>query len=69
VSMDWQQMVALGIVCATAVFLARPLFSRRKFRFQRDLPCGCAGGGRPQESSIVFRARKGAGREVIVKMK
>ena len=70
--MDWQQLMALGIVGVTTGLLVRAkLLSRRKFSFERDTHCGCSGAAssRGQKSSIVFRARKGGGREVMVKMK
>jgi hypothetical protein len=68
--MDWQQVIALGIVAATAgVFIWRK-FRRRKFSFERDTPYGCAGGGQDTaQNRIIFHARKGGRPEVIVKMK
>jgi hypothetical protein len=68
--MDWQQVIALGIVAATAgIFIWRKL-RRRSFSFTRDTHCGCSGGGSVAEkNSIVFHARKGGRSEVIVKMK
>jgi hypothetical protein len=68
--MDWQQLTALTIVAATAVLLLRSKIRRRRFSFERDTHCGCAGA--PQsasQSSIVFRARKGERPEVLVKMR
>lgn len=68
--MDWQQLVALGVVASAAVLLLGSRFRRRRFSFERDTHCGCAA---VQEScpqgSIVFRARKGARPEVRVKMR
>jgi hypothetical protein len=68
--MDWQQVMALSIVTGTAgVFLWRK-FRRRRFSFERDTHCGCAGGGPGAEKgSIVFHARKGERPEVIVKLR
>jgi hypothetical protein len=68
--MDWQQTVSLVIVASAAVLLIGGKLRRRKFSFERDTHCGCAAipGSSPQ-SSIVFRARKGARPEVRVKMR
>ncbi len=68
--MDWQALVSLVIVAATAGLLLWGRFRRRKFSFQRDSHCGCSAvpSSAPQ-SSIVFRARKGERPEVLVKMK
>jgi hypothetical protein len=68
--MDWQQMVSLIIVAVAGTLLAWSKLRRRRFSFQRDTPCGCAGGGRePSAGSIVFHARKGQRPEVLVRMK
>jgi hypothetical protein len=68
--MDWQQVIALGIVAFTAGMFAWGKFRRRKPGFGKDSHCGCSGGGRSgEQSSIVFHARKGGRPEVIVKMK
>jgi hypothetical protein len=68
--MDWQQLVSLVVVASAAVLLVGSKFRRRKFGFERDTHCGCLA---VQESSpgssIVFRARKGARPEVLVKMR
>jgi hypothetical protein len=68
--MDWQQLVSLAIVASATVLLVRSKFRRRKFSFARATHCGCAAvpAFSPQ-SSIVFRARKGARPEVRVKMR
>ena len=69
-SMDWQQLVSLGIVASAVVLLVRSRFGRRKFSFERDTHCGCAA---VQESSppgsIIFHARKGARPEIVVRMR
>jgi hypothetical protein len=65
--MDWQQLVSLVIVASAAVFLAWSKFRPRKFSFQRDTHCGCAGSPSPVQGSIVFRARKGQRPEVRVR--
>lgn len=68
--MDWQQVIALGIVASTAGIFIWRKFQRRKFTFERDTHCGCAGGGHVAEkNSIVFHARKGGRPEVIIKTK
>ena len=68
-TMDWQQLVSLAIVVATAALLVASRFRRPKFSFQRDTHCGCSSSQGPaSRSSIVFRARKGMPREVLVKM-
>jgi hypothetical protein len=68
--MDWQQTVSLVIVVSAAVMLVGSNFRRRRFSFERDTHCGCAGvpESSPQ-SSIVFRARRGQRPEVLVKMR
>jgi len=68
--MDWQQLVSLAIVGATAAVLLWNRFRRRKFSFDRDTHCGCAAIHQPPlQHSIVFRARKGERPQVIVRMK
>jgi len=67
--MDWQQAVSLSIVAATAVLLVGSRLRRRKFSLKPGNPCGCAladSGARGE--SIVFRARKGARPEILVKL-
>jgi len=67
---DWQETSALAITAATVGLFAWAIFRPRKFSFQRDTHCGCAGSaGSAPQSSIVFRARKGERSQVIVKMK
>jgi len=67
-SMDWQQAVSLLIVAATAGFFLWARFRRRKFSLERNTHCGCASPGGPaSKGSIVFRARKGERRQIIVK--
>ncbi len=69
-SMDWQQVITLTIVVATAGIFAWRRFRPRKFDFHRDTHCGCSGGSQTTEkSSIVFHARKGERPEITVKMK
>ena len=68
--MDWQQILALGIVGLTAAVWLWRRFRPRRFAFHRDTHCGCAAPDpSAAQSSIVFRARKGERPEVVVKMK
>ncbi len=67
--MDWQQLVSLSIVVIAAVLLVGSRFRRRKFSFQKDTHCGCSAAlKQPSRNSIIYRARKGARPEVLVKM-
>lgn len=69
-SMDWQQLASLFIVAAASAGLAGRKLRRRRFSFERRTACGCLGAGRAGGvSSLVFRARKGRRREVLVKMR
>jgi hypothetical protein len=68
--MNWQQIISLAIVALAAGLLLWGRFRPRKFSFQRDTHCGCsAAGGPSRKGSIVFHARKGERREVVVRMK
>jgi len=68
--MDWQQLVSLGIVAATAGLLLWSKFRVRKFSLQRDTHCGCsAAGPGASQSSVVFRARRGERPQITFKMK
>ena len=69
--MNWQQVVSLAIVALAAGLLLWGRVRPRKFSFQRDTHCGCsaADASAGQKSSIIFHARKGAPREVVVRMK
>jgi hypothetical protein len=68
--MDWQQLVSLVVVASAAFLLVGSKYRRRKFSFERDTHCGClAVQESSRRSSIVFRARKGARPEVLVKMR
>jgi hypothetical protein len=66
--MDWQQSVSLMIVAAAAMLLLVGKLRHRKFNFEGH--CGCAAISRiaPPQGSIIFRARKGHRREVVVRM-
>jgi len=69
--MNWQQVVSLLIVALAAGLLLWGRFRPRRFSFQRDTHCGCSAPRAlsTQQSSIVFHARKGKRREVVVRMK
>jgi hypothetical protein len=64
--MDWQQAVALSIVAVTAGLFLRARLKPRRFSFERDTHCGCAGQPAAQ-GSIVFHARKGERPQIVVK--
>jgi hypothetical protein len=68
--MDWQEIIALSIVVATAAIFLGNRFRRKKFNFQRDTHCGCSNPGQSAPgSSIIFHARKGERGQIIMKMK
>jgi hypothetical protein len=68
--MEWQRVASLAIVALAAALLLWSKFRRRKYDMRRDTHCGCAGAASPRnQSSIIWRARKGARPEVIIKMK
>lgn len=63
-------MTSLVIVAGAALGLVWGKYHRRKFKFERGSPCGCAGSsGSGSQSSIVFRARKGERPVVQIKMR
>jgi len=67
---DWQQIVSLMVVAATAVALLGSRLRRRRFSFARDTHCGCSTAGRsPAQGAIVFRARKGERPQIVLKAK
>jgi hypothetical protein len=67
--MDWQQLVSLTIVGATAAMILRSRLGRRRREFGRGTVCGCYAVNREGPPySVVFRARKGERAQVIVKM-
>lgn len=64
----WQEVIALAIVAATAGLFARRYLGRNRLGFERKTSCGCgAGKASLPRGSIVFRARKGGRREVVVR--
>jgi len=67
---DWQQIVSLIVVAATAGALLWSRFRRRKFSFARDTHCGCSTAGQSSaQGSILFRARKGQRPQIVLKPK
>ena len=70
-NMDWQEVLALAIVGATAGAFAwaRVRRRRRRFSFERDTHCGCAKGGGQSAPTVLYRARKDGCAEVVVRMK
>jgi hypothetical protein len=67
--MDWQQLVSLAIVCATAILFVGSRLRRSRPGFQKASHCGCSSGsGTAGKASIILRARKDGHREVRVKM-
>lgn len=68
--MNWQTLVSLLIVAVAAAALLWGVMRRRKLRFDRSNPCGCALPARGETgSSVVFHARKGERPKIIVKNK
>jgi hypothetical protein len=66
--MDWQKIAALGVVAATAGFFLRAKLRPRKYSFEHDTHCGCAGSNSAgSKTSIVFSARKGGRAKITVK--
>jgi hypothetical protein len=66
--MDWQQVVALMIVAATAAIFLWNKIRPRKFDFARDTHCGCSSQQSGPKTSITFHARKGKRSQIVVKM-
>jgi hypothetical protein len=67
--MDWQQFVSLVIVGVAGALLVASRFRRKRFSWSRDTHCGCAGNMSVfSRNSIVFHARKGSAREIVIKM-
>jgi hypothetical protein len=66
--MEWQQVIALGIVVITAMLFVFSRFRKRKGFFKKGGTCGCSAGGSAQPgASITFHTRKGQRPEVIVR--
>ena len=69
-SVDWQQMISLGIVGTAAGLLVRSKVRPRKFSLARDTHCGCSSPSQASpRSTMVFRARRGERPQIVVKMK
>ena len=67
--MDWQQVVSLTMVSATAVLFVWNRLRRRKHKLQQLTQCGCNSPGHSGlKSSIVFHARKGEAPRITVKL-
>ena len=67
---DWQQIVSLIVVAATAGALLWGRFRKRKFSFARDTHCGCSTAGQSSvQGSILFQARKGQRPQIVLKPK
>ena len=68
--MDWQQPLALLIVATAAALLVWGRVRRRKFQFGCKSGCGCsASAATGNQSTIVYRARKGEPPRVFVKLR
>ena len=69
-NVNWQEIVALGIVAATAGLFAWNRLRPRKFSLVKDTHCGCSSpGGSAGGNTMVFRARRGERGQIVVKMK
>ena len=67
--MDWQELVALSIVAATAGLFAWSKVRRRsKFSFERDTHCGCSSPSSGNRNSIIIQGRRGEAPHITVKM-
>jgi hypothetical protein len=68
---NWQELLALGIVAVTAgLFVRSWVAGRRGGKLTAKGGCGCSGsGGLQGGNSVVYRARRGEKPEVVVKMK
>jgi hypothetical protein len=64
--MDWQQLVALAIVAIAAGLLLWRWLRPRK-RFSGRVGSGCCAPAASPRGSIVFHARKGERRQIIIK--
>ncbi len=68
--MGWQEWVALTIVALTAAAFVWARFRPHKVHGVRRSVCSCAADSiLPYQESIIFRARKGARPEIVVRMK
>ncbi len=68
--MGWQDWVALTIVTLTAATFVWVRFRPQKVRWMRRTLCSCVAESHSRsQESIIFRARKGARPEVVVRLK
>jgi len=67
--MDWQQILSLSIVAATALAFVLARQRRRNSCIERDTHCGCKTSRSAEKSSIVYSAKKGERAKIVVKMR
>jgi hypothetical protein len=62
---DWQQVIALGIVALTAcLFIASHWFPRRP-KWAKATRCGCSASGSANPGRIIVRSKRGDLRQTI----
>lgn len=67
--MNWQEIVALGVVGSAAFLLLRPLLRPPAPLRSPANPCGCSAvGAGGSKASIIVRSRKGERPQVILRM-
>ncbi|PAW91528.1 MAG: hypothetical protein B9S33_00640 [Pedosphaera sp. Tous-C6FEB] len=67
--MNWQEIVALGVVGSAAFLLLRPLLRPPAPLRSPANPCGCSAvGAGGNKASIIVRSRKGERPQVILRM-
>jgi hypothetical protein len=67
--MDWQEMVALGIVGATSILFAwRFLIHNRKKSFQKSSGC-CGPSLRGSQNSLIVSGKRGEQAKLIFKQR
>jgi hypothetical protein len=67
--MDWQEMVALGLVAMTVVFWSWRAWRSHRAPLRNLHACHCPPGSATPGGSIVFHARKGERPQVRVKFR
>jgi hypothetical protein len=66
--MDWQEIIALGIVALTAALFVLARWRRRRTaKLPCDAGCGCGSAVTPPRESVIYHARKGERPRIIVK--